>query len=99
MADGNNNSIHVYWYEVTMKKALEKTLQALREGLNIRNNTIRPEKQFSSTQLYFTMNPRKKPTLVEGIVVDDSPAIGTNRAIVGLIGVDTGPKVVQMNKS
>eukprot|EP00429_Kryptoperidinium_foliaceum_P009926 CAMPEP_0176004808 /NCGR_PEP_ID=MMETSP0120_2-20121206/1883_1 /TAXON_ID=160619 /ORGANISM="Kryptoperidinium foliaceum, Strain CCMP 1326" /LENGTH=202 /DNA_ID=CAMNT_0017337499 /DNA_START=109 /DNA_END=717 /DNA_ORIENTATION=- len=32
------------WVEVPDKKALEKTLQALREGLDVRHKTFRPEK-------------------------------------------------------
>lgn len=33
------------WVEVPDKRATEKTSQALREGLDVRNNTVRPKKQ------------------------------------------------------
>lgn len=32
------------WVEVSDKKATEKTSQALREGLDVRNHTVRPRK-------------------------------------------------------
>ena len=53
--------------EVTATKALEKTLQALREGLNVRKKTVRPEKIFS-TSLDVTIDPRKRARLVTGHV-------------------------------
>merc|ERR1712087_507779 len=48
------------WVEVPKKKALMKTAQALREGLDVRHKTVRPEKilrRESSTD-----NPRKRAT-------------------------------------
>ena len=32
------------WYDIGDKKAVEKTSQALREGLDVRHKTYRPEK-------------------------------------------------------
>merc|ERR1712224_1101637 len=66
----DGSSIDV-WSEVPKAKALEKTLQALREGLNVREKTFRPEKLFSFS-LDITADPRKRPRIVEGIVLDDS---------------------------
>ena len=63
----NNDDIkYSVWIEVTATKALEKTLQALREGLNVRKKTVRPEKIFS-TSLDVT-DPRKRARLVTGHV-------------------------------
>ena len=46
----NNDDIkYSVWIEVTATKALEKALQALREGLNVRKKTVRPEKIFSTS--------------------------------------------------
>jgi len=39
------------WMEVTDKKATEKTSQALREGLDVRHKTYRPEKLSAGTRL------------------------------------------------
>jgi len=38
------------WIEVTEKRAQEKTSQALREGLDVRNNTIRPSKMIKEVR-------------------------------------------------
>jgi hypothetical protein len=58
------------WSEVDSRKALEKTLQALREGLNDRHKTLRPEKMFD-TRLNVLDNPRKQCRLVQGFVIQD----------------------------
>lgn len=72
------------WIEVPLKKALEKTSQALREGLDVRNGTVRPGKLYChkdditncsyetmNNSNYSTrqMNPRKRARLVKGFVV------------------------------
>lgn len=43
---GNDDS---EWVQVSDKRAQEKTSQALREGLDVRNNTIRPNKMIKSS--------------------------------------------------
>eukprot|EP00529_Nitzschia_sp_RCC80_P028800 CAMPEP_0113452994 /NCGR_PEP_ID=MMETSP0014_2-20120614/7131_1 /TAXON_ID=2857 /ORGANISM="Nitzschia sp." /LENGTH=327 /DNA_ID=CAMNT_0000344379 /DNA_START=437 /DNA_END=1420 /DNA_ORIENTATION=- /assembly_acc=CAM_ASM_000159 len=61
------------WAEVTASRALEKSKQALREGLDVRHKTIRPEKHIhrrdseSSTE---EDNPRKRARLVQGVVME-----------------------------
>ena len=61
------------WAEVTASKALEKSKQALREGLDVRHKTIRLEKHIhrrdseSSTE---EDNPRKRARLVQGKVME-----------------------------
>ncbi|MGK3738212.1 MAG: hypothetical protein ACI90V_005059 [Bacillariaceae sp.] len=71
------------WSEVTQKKAVEKTSQALREGLDVRHKTVRPEKliDYNSTMMDVT-NPRKRPKLVEGLVMDSPKRNGT----IGVVG-------------
>merc|ERR1712183_198281 len=61
------SSDSIVWSEVIEKKALEKTLQALREGLDVRNSTVRPAKLFSDVD---ATNPRKRARLVEGLVMN-----------------------------
>jgi hypothetical protein len=69
--DGNNNT----WVEVTPKKATEKTSQALREGLDVKHKTFRPEKMPRRDSIDSEeRNPRKRPRLVEGTVAE-SPSI------------------------
>jgi hypothetical protein len=59
------------WVEVSIKKATEKTSQALREGLDVRHKTIRPEKMHRlGTSPGNDESPRKRARLVEGEVVD-----------------------------
>jgi len=55
------------WIQVTDKKATEKTSQALREGLDVRHGTIRPEKM-PRRDSNSHENPRKRTRLVEGKV-------------------------------
>lgn len=68
--DANND----VWVEVTDKRAREKTSQALREGLDVRHKTYRPEKMPRRDSDSTTENPRKRTRLVEGKVMD-SPRI------------------------
>merc|ERR1711869_73320 len=63
----------------------EKTLQALREGLNVREKTFRPEKLFSFS-LDVTADPRKRPRIVEGIVLDDSLKLNSQKNIGSIEG-------------
>jgi hypothetical protein len=43
-------TIKDHWDEVSDKRAQEKTSQALREGLDVRNNKIRPNKQIKTVR-------------------------------------------------
>ena len=52
------------WVAVTDKKAQEKTSQALREGLDVRNNKVRPSKQ-----IRFNAESVAKTTLAHGKVI------------------------------
>merc|ERR1719506_874215 len=54
-----------WWVEVPSKKALEKTSQALREGLDVRNNTVRPAK------LFIDQNENNAHNNIEENTVDD----------------------------
>lgn len=65
------------WSEVPRNKAVGKTSQALREGLDVRRKTVRPKKLVrrlddvvSSGELLSTLpeNPRKRAKLVRGLV-------------------------------
>lgn len=58
------------WVEVTDKKATEKTSQALREGLDVRHKTYRPEKMPRRDSDSSSENPRKRTRVVEGKVID-----------------------------
>lgn len=51
-----------YWTEVPENKALEKTSQALREGLDVRNNKVRKNKLYH--------HRKRRTRLVEGLVVN-----------------------------
>ena len=67
----------IVWSEVTEKKAVEKTSQALREGLDVRHKTVRPEKLIHRPDSNSTRegaSPKKRAKLVEGIVME-SPKI------------------------
>lgn len=63
------------WSEVTMKKALEKTSQSLRESLDVRHKKFRPEKVFHR-QDGDEKNPRKRTRLVQGLVMDSPKLTG-----------------------
>mmetsp|Transcript_30207 Transcript_30207/g.50167 ORF Transcript_30207/g.50167 Transcript_30207/m.50167 type:complete len:209 (-) Transcript_30207:1562-2188(-) len=63
------------WSEVTYKKATEKTSQALREGLDVRHKTVRPEKLIHLTESDDS-NPRKRARLVEGLVMESPNLLG-----------------------
>jgi hypothetical protein len=60
------------WVEVSDKKATEKTSQALREGLDVRHKTIRPEKLPRRDSDSSNESPRKRTRLVEGTVQSPS---------------------------
>jgi len=62
------------WAEVTYKKATEKTSQALREGLDVRHKTIRPEKMPRIDDENSEQSPRKRARLVVGKVIDSPMA-------------------------
>jgi hypothetical protein len=74
------------WSEVTVKKATEKTSQALREGLDVRHRTVRPEKLFHPRD-NDESNPRKRARLVEGMVMDSPKFYGS-----------TGGEVPELNQ-
>lgn len=69
------------WVEVPIKKATEKTSQALREGLDVRHKALRPEKMARPGSDSLGENPRKRARLVVGAVVKDdtaqSPSVGS----------------------
>jgi hypothetical protein len=77
------------WVPVPDKRAQEKTSQALREGLDVRNNTIRPNKIIkalrrnseSSTSHTGSQNSTaaydKPPTVITGKVVTPNPQTST----------------------
>jgi len=65
------------WSEVTEKKAIEKTSQALREGLDVRHKKVRPEKLIDYNSTMDVTNPRKRTKLVEGLVMDSPKINGT----------------------
>jgi hypothetical protein len=64
------------WVEVPTKKATEKTSQALREGLDVRHKTLRPEKMPRRDSDSSHENPRKRARLVEGKVLG-SPSLAS----------------------
>lgn len=70
-SDGNNT-----WIEVSDKKATEKTSQALREGLDVRHRTYRPEKMARRDSDSSNENPRKRTRLVTGRVIDSPVRVG-----------------------
>lgn len=59
------------WVEVTEKRAQEKTSQALREGLDVRNNTIRPSKQIKEMRPASGQNQQSR----QGVQVPEGRAI------------------------
>jgi hypothetical protein len=73
------------WVEVTPKKATEKTSQALREGLDVRHKTIRPEKMHRRDSDSSCESPRKRARLVEGKVVEPPSLMGFGRVEQGNI--------------
>merc|ERR1712151_671974 len=61
------------WCEISHRKKLEKTSQALREGLDVRHKTVRPEKLFYKSAIKSargTKNGKKQAKLVEGVVTE-----------------------------
>lgn len=64
------------WLEVSDKKATEKTSQALREGLDVRHKTYRPEKMARRDSDASQENPRKRTRLVTGKVIDSPRLVG-----------------------
>eukprot|EP00526_Cylindrotheca_closterium_P022481 CAMPEP_0113612558 /NCGR_PEP_ID=MMETSP0017_2-20120614/6165_1 /TAXON_ID=2856 /ORGANISM="Cylindrotheca closterium" /LENGTH=177 /DNA_ID=CAMNT_0000521603 /DNA_START=108 /DNA_END=641 /DNA_ORIENTATION=+ /assembly_acc=CAM_ASM_000147 len=64
------------WVAVPSKKALGKTGQALREGLDVRHKTIRPDKMPRKYSDAKSNSPRVRARLVEGKVAM-SPALSS----------------------
>lgn len=65
------------WSEVTQKKALEKTSQALREGLDVRHKTVRPAKlvhRRGNNSVWGGESIQKQAKVVAGFVME-SPKI------------------------
>ena len=60
------------WVEVSDKKATEKTSQALREGLDVRNHTVRPRKL---ARRYLQPMESSPHVVVAGWVFPDEPAV------------------------
>ena len=68
------------WVEVTDKKATEKTSQALREGLDVRHKTIRPEKM--TKRNYGIHDKSKNHNNVRGhVVADGSPSLASQATV------------------
>eukprot|EP00980_Cylindrotheca_fusiformis_P028764 scaffold22642_cov134-Cylindrotheca_fusiformis.AAC.19 len=61
------------WLEVPLKKALLKTGQALREGLDVRHKTVRPDKMPRRLSDSSSESPRKRARLVHGKVIQSPP--------------------------
>lgn len=74
-----NTPGNAYWTEISEQKAVTKTSQALREGLDVKNNTVRPSKLYTDVNALdgstTNKNPRRKrrSRLVEGLVAISSP--------------------------
>eukprot|EP00538_Stauroneis_constricta_P007015 CAMPEP_0119555944 /NCGR_PEP_ID=MMETSP1352-20130426/8017_1 /TAXON_ID=265584 /ORGANISM="Stauroneis constricta, Strain CCMP1120" /LENGTH=228 /DNA_ID=CAMNT_0007602815 /DNA_START=359 /DNA_END=1045 /DNA_ORIENTATION=+ len=62
------------WVPVPVKRATEKTSQALREGLDVRHKTIRPKKMPRRHSDSSEESPRKRTRLVEGAVLSSPNA-------------------------
>jgi hypothetical protein len=67
------------WIEVPRKQAIAKTSQALREGLDVRNRTVRSNKSRHedsiSTERNLTYQHRETTKIVTGRVAPGSPAL------------------------
>ena len=63
------------WVPITDKKAQEKTSQALREGLDVRNHKIRPSKQIRRDDDSINSGERRRKyiAIAQGKVVSSSP--------------------------
>lgn len=87
------------WVPVSDKKAQEKTSQALREGLDVRNRKLRPSKQIrrddDSSEYSGEQVKRKGPVVALGKVVTNSiktnetdhtmPSLAEERAVPSLV--------------
>ncbi len=71
------------WVEVSEKRATEKTSQALREGLDVRNHTIRPSKMPRRDSDSISSMPRKKLTITTTMRDFGAPS---SPALVSLAG-------------
>jgi hypothetical protein len=60
------------WVQVPDKRAIEKTSQALREGLDVRNHTVRPKKQVRRLALGDDTTPK---VVVTGWVLPTAPVV------------------------
>jgi len=71
------------WVQVTDKRAQEKASQALREGLDVRNNTIRPSKQIKEMRPTMTTTMKRQGVQVpEGKTVNITiPQFSPNSAV------------------
>ena len=67
--DGDN------WVVVSDKKAQEKTSQALREGLDVRNNKVRPNKQIRRDADSFAKAKLAHGKVITTGVVSDEPSL------------------------
>jgi len=73
------NSNSNVWSIASEKKALEKTSQALREGLDVRHKTLRASKTTRNHHITTTdSSPRKRNNSAKGIVIDDSSKVREN---------------------
>ena len=77
------------WVEVNDKKATEKTSQALREGLDVRHKTIRPEKMTKRNYGIHdnktdgnNMTSKRSVATVQGrFIADGSPSLGSQATV------------------
>ena len=85
------------WVEVPEKRAIEKTSQALREGLDVRNHTVRPKKQVRR----FTSEETKEVpnSVVPGWVMPSSSVQQVPAVIPALMGLQGLGKQQPIGKS
>lgn len=67
----------ISWVEVSDKRAREKTSQALREGLDVRHRTFRTDKRPRQDSKSNENNPRTRPRVVTGVVIDSASLVST----------------------
>jgi len=70
------NSNSNLWSAASAKRAVEKTSQALREGLDVRHKSVRPRKMIRDQNMTrMNSSAKNQENLAKGIVIDDSPKV------------------------
>jgi len=69
------------WIEVPDKRAQEKTSQALREGLDVRNKTIRPNKMIKEVRPTAQQQAKQSGNQVPGKVKINAPHFSPNSTV------------------